>query len=139
MNPRALVVLAIGMAGCSSPSGDALPTFPSAPLMTTKGDEGVLAIEVRTSPEQPPSRGTDAIQLVVRDDQGRARDGLGIAATPWMPDMGHGASVVPDLHVEAGGVYVLTDVAMFMPGRWQLRTTFSGAASDHVTIEFQIP
>jgi hypothetical protein len=34
---------------------------------------------------------------------------------------------------------VISDVELFMPGQWELRTTFSGPAQDSVTPSFEIP
>jgi hypothetical protein len=56
-----------------------------------------------------------------------------------MASHGHGASVVPSVSVESGGRYVVTDVDLFMPGQWTLRTTIEGAATDHVALAIDVP
>jgi hypothetical protein len=37
------------------------------------------------------------------------------------------------------GRYVVSDVALVMPGTWELRTTFAGPTQDRATPSLQIP
>jgi hypothetical protein len=107
--------------------------------MTLTSDSGQLRVEVRTSPEQPPTRGIERAEFVVRDvATGELRSGLTLDAVTWMPSHNHGASVVPTVAETAPGTYVLSDVDFFMSGTWELVTTIS-PASDHVAPSFQIP
>ena len=69
----------------------------------------------------------------------RPVDGLAITVLPWMPDMGHGASVTPTVTAAGGGRYVVENVELFMPGKWELRTTLAGPSEDSVTPSFRIP
>ncbi len=112
--------------------------FPRDPYAVATSDSGALHIEVRTAPTQPPPRGTCTIELFVTDTTGAARDGLTIDVVPWMPAMGHGASVKPTITARGNGRYVLTNVSLFMPGTWELRTTFSGSLSDHASASIPI-
>ena len=108
-------------------------------MLKVESESGALEVEVRTSP-QPPTRGKNVVQLKVttaQDGQGVA--GLQLDVQPWMPDMGHGSSVTPTVTDEGGGVYLVDDVYLAMPGTWQLRTTLAGTSSDHATPSFQIP
>jgi hypothetical protein len=143
-------VMSIGLAlslvllGCSVEStsgaggGGAEATFPSAPLMVVESDHGALSFEVRTSPAQPPSRGLIAVEIVATDANGKPVDGLDLAVQPWMPQMGHGASTKPTIEAKGDGRYVVSHVACFMPGRWELRTAITGAVKDSATVAFQI-
>jgi hypothetical protein len=36
-------------------------------------------------------------------------------------------------------MYVLTNVGLFMPGTWELRTSIAGAITDHTAPSFEIP
>jgi hypothetical protein len=100
---------------------------------------GKLRVEVRTSP-QPPNRGTTRVQLRVFDAAtGAAEPGLTVAAVPFMPAMGHGTSITPQSSVTPEGYYVLDNVSMFMPGRWELRIDFSGKVVDRAVPTFDIP
>ena len=140
--PFRTLLLTLLIAGCGSASdpstGD--PTFPADPLQTLTSDSGKLRVEVRTAP-QPPTRGGQTVQLVVTDaTTGAPQTGLALEVVPWMPAMGHGGSVVPSVSENPPGTYVLTNVELFMPGTWQLRTSISrDAALDHVVPSFQIP
>jgi hypothetical protein len=128
-------------AGCggATPDGEVEGFFPEAPYAEVVSDQHRLVIEVRTSPGQPPRRGYAAIQFLVRDEQRTPVDGLAIHATPWMPAMGHGAPVDPTVSVEGDGKYVIKNVSMFMPGRWELHTTFAGPVMDSAIPVFDVP
>jgi YtkA-like len=130
--------LALGLAGCATESGSGDGTFPAEPLATIHSQSG-LAIEVRTSPDQPPARGESSVELRVSDAHGKLLDGLDVDAEPWMPAMGHGASTDPVKTPEGDGRYRFDKVELFMPGEWELRLTFSGETSDRATARFQIP
>jgi hypothetical protein len=102
-------------------------------------ESGQLLVQVRTSP-QPPQRGTIGVELVVTSAvEGAARDGLTVNVVPWMPAHGHGSSVVPTVSAKGHGTYLLTNVDLFMPGHWELRTTFSGPLTDHAALAFDVP
>jgi predicted small secreted protein len=136
----AAVLVAAPLAGCSGDMGSGSDvTFPAAPLAVMATEGGALHVEVRTAPDQPPSRGVVSVEYTITDEDGAPRDGLRIEVVPWMPDMGHGASVHPVVTAKGAGRYVVSDVELFMPGRWELRTSITGAAEDRATPAFQIP
>jgi hypothetical protein len=146
MKQLACLVCATLIAGCgSSPvqpavSTESSPEFASDALLSLSSDSGGLRIEVRTSPEQPPSRGLASVELVIRDAATNApRSGLSLSVLPWMPAHGHGASLQPTVAETAPGTYVISGVDFFMPGSWELRTTLSGSIADHVEPSFEIP
>jgi hypothetical protein len=127
-------------AGCGAAEEPApVVDFPAEPYAILASHEGKLTIEVRTGPAQPPLRGRSDVQLIVRDAQGAFVDGLSLEATPWMPAMGHGSSVEP-IPVEHGeGRYSLRNVSLYMAGRWEVRTSFSGVVTDSATPVFDVP
>jgi hypothetical protein len=134
-----LVAASIVQAGCSSATTPESTGFTSAAYQTFATDQGKLDVELRLSP-QPPVAGLDGVQYVVTDAAtGAPVDGLMIEMTPWMPAMGHGSSVTPQLTALGNGVYEFTDVSLFMPGEWQLRTKFSGQVVDSATPAFSVP
>lgn len=136
------LALASGLAcACSSSSPDtsAPGSFPAAVLVSSMSAGGTLRVDVRTSPDQPPSRGTSSVELTLTDVRGAPVDGLTLTVVPWMPAMGHGTAVPPVVTPAGNGRYVLTNVNMFMPGEWDLRTTFEGSVSDHAAPALQIP
>jgi hypothetical protein len=124
-------------AACSSASPAPAGTFPGDPYTTITSDSGALVIDVRTSP-QPPSRGTNEVELTItRAGDGTPVDGLSLDVVPWMPAMEHGTSA-PSVTAEGGGVYLVTEVYLYMPGIWDLRTAISGAATDDATPQLTI-
>jgi hypothetical protein len=138
----AALAVALGLAGCGSSGGSAPSTgsggncststsFPVQTIATVATDSGKLQIAIRSAPYEPIEAGLSCIELVVTDaSSGAGVDGLSMTMTPWMPSMGHGADTTPTLTALGQGHYVFTDVSLFMPGEWQLRTQISGAASD---------
>jgi hypothetical protein len=132
-------IAAVLLAGCGSTPEAGSHSFPDAPFATLSSANDQLVIEVRTAPQQPPDRGIDSVELVVRDRSGVLQDSLEVVATPWMPAMGHGASVVPTVSSPDKGRYVLDNVYLYMAGRWELRTSFSGHVMDSATPAFDIP
>jgi hypothetical protein len=124
-------------AACSSASPAPTGTFPADPYTTTTSDSGGLVVDLRTSP-QPPSRGTNEVELTItRASDGTPVDGLSLDVVPWMPAMEHGTSS-PTVTAEGGGVYLVTEVYLYMPGVWDLRTAISGAATDNATPQLTI-
>ncbi len=117
--------------------------------MTLPSKSQLLSIAVRTAP-QPPTRGEQSAEYTISDPQtGQPLSGLTLDVVPWMPVMQHGTSVVPSVSETKPGTYVISNVDLFMPGLWELRTTITGlgadaeadagALSDYVGPEFQIP
>ena len=130
------IALAVACTACSSGSGPA-PTFVAEAFITSTTDSGALRVELRTSP-QPPVRGeVDAQFVVTRIDDGTPVDGLTLRIQPWMPAMNHGA-VAPTIAAQGNGTYLVTELDLFMPGHWQLRTDVSGPVTDHVEPDFDI-
>lgn len=146
MARRCLLALLLALVGCgtSTPvapadSADGA-TLPAAPLRTINTDAGKLRVDIRTGPQQPPSRGTQTIELAIVDAMTNApATGLTIVVVPWMPAMGHGTSLTPSVNEVSPGTYVITNVGFFMPGTWELRTVISGPVADHAAPSFQIP
>ncbi len=133
-----LTALALIACGGPAPTADGGCRFPSQPLLSQASDGGLLRISVWSCPGQPPPRGLDTFQYDVSDASGAPRDGLDVTVTTFMPEMGHGASVVPTVTPEGQGLYLVSDVYLFMTGEWQLQTTFAGPVQDHATFTFQV-
>jgi hypothetical protein len=125
--------------GCGTDPVVSSASFPDQALTTLPSDGAALQMELRTAPDQPPGRGVISVQYRVTRSDGTPAEGLTLSMVPWMPAMGHGASVVPSVADVGGGWYVVSDVEVFMPGRWELRTTFTGPIQDSATPVLQIP
>jgi hypothetical protein len=132
----ACLVLAACGGSAEQPSGDC--SYSGAPTATTTSDTGVLGIEVRSCPD-PPSRGTNSVELsITRSADGTPVDGLVVEVTPFMPAMGHGTST-PTIVAEGGGKYLVSEVYLYMPGVWLLRTAVSGPVSDNAAPSLSVP
>jgi hypothetical protein len=86
----------------------------------SKSGTSVQATFVSSDPA-PPIKGNNTWVLTFTDLEGQPLSGLGIVATPMMPDHGHGtpiAAVVTEL--ETPGQYEITPVNLFMAGYWQI-------------------
>lgn len=135
-----LVLLASGSSGCGGgASPGANNSFPARTLFELASDSGQQHVEVRTAPEQPPTRGIVEMQLTITDaTTGTPANGLELSVVPWMPAMGHGASVTPTVVETAPGIYDLENLVLFMPGTWQIRTKWDGTAVDNVTPTLEV-
>jgi hypothetical protein len=131
-------LLAIACSGHASDS-DGAAHFPEQALSSTLSNSGTLSIELRTSPEQPPTHGVISAELTLHDAQsGAPAAGLTLAVTPWMPAMGHGTSTLPAVSETAAGVYLVEPISAYMPGTWQLRTDVAGSVADHVDLSLEL-
>ena len=136
--PPGLLTLAALMAACSG-SGQSAPGGPCVPEASALSTSGKLRVDVCTAPS-PPSRGLMTAELTVTDSaSGAPQDGLTLEVLPWMPSMGHGTSLVPTVSPAGGGKYVVTNVSLYMPGHWELRTSMSGPVTDSATPAVDVP
>jgi hypothetical protein len=135
----ARLACALALTACSGPAPTSgTPTFSGTVYLTATSASGALRVDMRTWP-QPPAMGTNALELTVTDAaDGAPRDDLTVAVSPWMPAMNHGSSAIPTVTPQGHGKYLVTEVYLFMPGLWQLRTSFSGGVTDHVTPAVEI-
>ncbi len=62
-------------------------------------------------------------------------------ADPYMPLHGHGASTVPTITAQGGGVYSVSQIDFFMGGYWELYLDLTppGGAADPLTFKLCIP
>lgn len=136
----AMALLWVSTAACSSPNPGAAPTgpcFTGTPYTTAVSGTGALNVAVLTCP-QPPTVGTNQVQLTItKMSDGTPIDGLTVAVEPWMPSMDHGTST-PTITPQGGGVYLVTEVYLYMQGDWALRTTISGPISDNAAPQLEI-
>jgi hypothetical protein len=140
-----MVVLGMGCGTAPAPTTEGFSAQATESL-TSKAAQYQVAIF--TSPH-PPSRGISSVKYTITSSAtGAPASGLALDIVPWMPTMGHGTSTVPSITETSPGVYLATDVNLFMPGQWVLRTTITGApgdagdagsTSDYVEPSFDIP
>lgn len=130
--------VALALSGCSgAESSGASDEFPSAPLEVVKSAKGLVTIQVRTSPTQPPTHGDFDAEVRLTDAQDKPLDAMQIDVQPWMPVHGHGATK-PEVIAKGGGRFVLQRLQLVMPGAWELRTTITGAVDDSANIGLDV-
>ena len=127
-----IAMLVFGLVSCAGVGG------PSGELAAVKSDSGSLSVVVETVAGASLERGTNSLDLQITDPSGAGVEGISIDVVPWMPAMGHGASVKPTVHAEGNGKYLVENLELFMPGLWQLQTTFSDGVSDHAAPSFEV-
>jgi hypothetical protein len=127
---QVILAAAIGLVGC----GGTLP--PGVSVESLASDLGRLEIKVSSEPD-PPARGVNQIRYLISDAGGAPQDGITLTVVPWMPSHGHGTSVKTVVRPLGSGVYVVDDVLFYMPGTWELRTTFE-PNGDHAAPSFEI-
>jgi hypothetical protein len=135
----ALLTAVVLASGCGDPlAGEAgPPVFGAEPAQVVTSDGGGLVVKVWTAPS-PPTKGSNAMRLLVSDADGAVVDDAALRAMVWMPAHGHGASVMPTVTRTDPGVYEVAPVVFYMEGRWELRgettvTNGAGAGGDSGT------
>lgn len=137
-------LLGLALAGspcaCSSAGASEPGAISDAAAAVVTSDGGGFTISVHSAPDAQPTRGVNTLRLVVTNAKdGTPASGLSLDVLPWMPAMGHGTSVKPTVAPGPDpGTFDVTNVNLFMPGLWEIRTTISGSASDHVAPKFDI-
>jgi hypothetical protein len=97
------------------------------------------AILVKSDPA-PPVKGTNDWTLKILDASGAPESGLTIRASPFMPDHGHGPSVLPVVTPVSGqaGTYLASPVYLFMAGYWEVTFTWQPATGAQESAVFPI-
>jgi hypothetical protein len=129
--------------GCSDGAvggGGYDPTVPptGAPLATMTTTGGAWDVAIWLYPASP-RKGTNDVVYRVRDLAGAPIDALTVQVQPWMPAHGHGTSTIPAVSAQGAGLYLATPIALYMSGRWELRTTIAGTVSEDVVFVVDIP
>jgi hypothetical protein len=146
-NPSALglvvgtAVLFVG--ACSSEATTTPGSFSQTPAAVKRSEQRQFEIALYSSPTDVPVRGENHVRLELSHET----DG-GLAITPtlvtFMPAMGHGSGVTPELTEIEGPYYTFEDVVLNMPGRWELRLELQtegldgSTAVDHAVFEFDV-
>ncbi|HET9933313.1 MAG TPA: FixH family protein [Polyangiaceae bacterium] len=121
----------LGGVACSSGAVEPPPTVVAS-------ESGALRVEL-SSPDGI-ARGLNRFQFEVLEaaDESPATE-LEFRMQPFMPAMGHGSGGEPEVRSIEAGRYEFSSVLLNMAGRWQLRTTISGARSDYVVFDVDVP
>ncbi len=134
-----LVLLTLPFAGCSSASvAEVNGCTEGTPLATSVSKGGTLNVAVCTS-SQPPVQEQMEGELIITDRKGVPVDGLTVSATPWMPAMNHGQSLVVNVTPKGKGIYAIAPLAFFMAGTWEISTSIDGPMKDSAAPVFNVP
>ncbi len=107
--------------------------------MELASKEGRLKLVLVSSDPAPPTKGNNNWVLKVTDAAGAPVSGATLDVKPFMPDHGHGTSIVPTI-TAAGDAFKIDNVNLFMAGLWQVTITVSaGSSSDFAVFAFCIP
>jgi hypothetical protein len=104
-------------------------------LTATAMDGKMKASFVDATPA-PPSKNENSWTLKVIDASGNPISGAAITAKPFMPDHGHGASVVPTITSMTDGTYEIANLDLFMPGIWTVTLTITPTSGPVDTVVF---
>lgn len=100
--------------------------------MEQKGASGALTVKLDSINPNPVVKGNNEWKVTVVDAGGAPVSGATITVKPYMPDHGHGSSIIPQVAAGADpGSYDVTLLNLFMPGIWQV--TFTVTTSANVT------
>jgi hypothetical protein len=158
--PRALLgatlgVTLFGSTACSSSSsggataGTNPPSLCStdtratvyASSMVVKGTSGTFSVRLDAVTPWPLVKGENTLTVTVVDAAGNAVMDPTVTLKPFMPDHGHGSSIVPLINpAKPDGSIEIDHVNTFMPGIWQLTFTVTkGGQSDSSVVTFCVP
>jgi hypothetical protein len=118
----------------SPPPATTNSAFATAPLGVASSSSGEFTMTMY-GPASGVAQGLNTVEICVTNHEAAPVDGLAIDLVPWMPSMGHGASAIPQIQPKGSGCYDASDVALIMPGTWQLRTSLMPTEEAVVTIE----
>jgi len=117
--------------------GDARVTPYTPNMSVLSASKSMRFILVQSNPAPPAALATHTWNVRVTDSAG-ALAGLDLSVKPWMPDHGHGPSVVPQVAPAGGGSYTVTNIYLMMAGVWQITFT-SAAPADTAVFTFCVP
>jgi hypothetical protein len=132
---RAAVVLAgLGLAGCAGAD-----PAPEGGMRSAVGEFGALVFEVTA--ETGPVEGANTFVVVLKEVEGGAPfEGASLEVDALMPAMGHGAPGEAAVVEEGGGRYEARDVALSMPGTWEVRFRAArDAVVDEAGFTYEVP
>jgi hypothetical protein len=98
------------------------------PNLTKTSADGTLQVVLVSADPIPPAQGTNTWTIRVEDATGTPLQGATITVTPFMPEHGHGTSVVPVVTANADASYTVSSLYLFMAGLW--RVTFTVTPED---------
>lgn len=99
--------------------------FGTTPLTHATALSGLYSADVYSAP-QPPVRGKNRFRFELSLADGGTFTGQTLAVKPFMPAMGHGSAVTPDVTRVSDSVFEASPVYLPMAGTWELRVSVDG-------------
>ena len=122
--------------------------------MVTSSGGTFTAILVENVPGTPTDgnppgaevKGVNTWQVQLLDATGAPAPGVGVAASPYMPDHRHPTTVIPGITDQGDGTYLMTPMYLYMSGYWEITlslerpdaTTDAGASVPKETAVFKV-
>ncbi len=99
-----------------------------------------VTVEFMEASPAPPDRGENTWTVKVTDAGGQGLTDAELEVVPWMPDHGHGSSVIVEVQaMQTPGEYQLQPIDLFMAGLWEVRLNFTlPGEAEGETIEDQV-
>jgi YtkA-like len=105
--------------------------------LTQTSMDGTVKATFSSANPAPPAKGENDWTVTLMDAHGSPMSGAALTVKPWMPDHGHGSSVVPTITPgSAAGSYQLENLDLFMPGIWQVTLTITPTGGTVETVVF---
>ncbi len=108
---------------------------PYEPGMSVAGDSSLFTVALDSADPAPPDLDENDWTLSVLDAAGSPVEGCVLAATPWMPDHGHGSNN-PESTELGGGSYSIAGIDFIMAGYWEVGLEVD-CAGETDTVEFR--
>lgn len=125
-------LLLLGVAACgASPSAGNTDTVTCrtdaradtyAANLTKPGQASHYTFVLQQAQPAPPAKDTNTWTVAILDSAHAPVTGATLTIKPFMPDHGHGSSLVPSATAQ-GDSYTITPLYFFMPGLWQTTIT----------------
>jgi hypothetical protein len=109
--------------------------------MVQKGTTGTFGVKLISVDPWPVLKGDNAWTVQIVDASGAPATGAMFTVKPFMPDHGHGSSIIPDIEPGQGdATFTINRLNVFMPGIWQFTFTITkGTQTDSAVVTFCVP
>lgn len=123
-----------GSGGSTSPSCAEADVY--SPGLTKTGAQGKVTVTLEAAQPEPPARGNNDWTVKVSEAGGAPLSDAALVVTPFMPQHGHGTSVVAQVTPLGAGRYRIAPVNFTMPGKWETTFGVSPAAGPADEVKF---
>ena len=97
--------------------------------MVKKSEKGLFTLELAAAGGALKT-GPNSLDLTLRDKNGKPVEGAKLNVVPWLPEKNHGVWEKPTVAERGAGKYRVDNVAIAIPGRWDLRVAVKKEAQE---------